>query len=168
MAPADHKLQKRLRRLQRELEDEDIKLVAPLWAGLFDAEEDAVNEHLKQWESMVLSELLYDLHPPVHEGRRQSYGAIVASSLPFSALSIYGASVLEVGADATIEDLRPLANGVTSFVHMNVTQTPALIAFSAIGRSDTCRAVLPEQCRNCTTASFRDSASVRPSVAIRT
>lgn len=119
----DDRPAKRRKRLITELADEGVDLIEdivtrdqdlnPRPSGtLSTAEADEVAE-------LLLDELLYARHPPVHEGRTPAYGAIITSGDrpdvdPYVADQLH--MISPAHDEVAVADVRELANGLTTFV----------------------------------------------------
>lgn len=110
----------RRRRLIVELGDEGVELIEEILTRDADLESPPdgtlSTAEAAEVEELLLDELTYARNPPVHEGRRPSYGAIVVSGADIDPDIANDLRMLEPAGDSPVEDLRELANGITTFV----------------------------------------------------
>jgi DNA integrity scanning protein DisA with diadenylate cyclase activity len=110
-APSERRLQRRRLRLIAELADEGVDLQLLENDPLF---------------SVVIEEIAYARQPPVHEGRRSSYGALVSDTPERLALLAENREPLPAGRRISLRDAEPeggnvdyirkMCNGRTTFL----------------------------------------------------
>ncbi|WP_375502676.1 diadenylate cyclase [uncultured Jatrophihabitans sp.] len=99
----------------------------------------AISAHLAirdRLEEVLLEEVLYARYTPVHERRRSTYGAIVFESGPPEDMADT-LHLVPLGPGAALEDLRSLANGMTSFVVRTLDTTLGIGLVPAPAREQT-------------------------------
>lgn len=96
---------KRVARLRSELADEEVPILgADNYPGPLQTNADAV-------DVLVLDELLYARHIPVHEGLRPPYGSLIVSEMPTG--DVYPTrGTSEVGLN--LKEIRPFIDGTTT------------------------------------------------------
>lgn len=94
--------ERRIARLRSELSDEEVPIIgSDNLPGPLQANADAV-------DALVLDELLYARHIPVHEGLRPPYGSLIVSELPSSDSN----PTRQTGdREANLEAIRPFVDG---------------------------------------------------------
>lgn len=102
---AENRHDKRVVRLQSELADEEVPILGgDNYPAPLQTKADAV-------DALVLDELLYARHIPVHEGLRPPYGSLIVNQLPTGgAYPTRGTG--EAGAD--LKGIRPFVDGTTT------------------------------------------------------
>ena len=119
---------RRLKRLREELSDEGVQLIeSAFWddAKLDDAKAVTLERNL-------LDEVMHARYPPVHEGRRPSYGALLLPTLHIEADAFDGiAELVEIDGNVSLSRARSLSNGRTSFLVRSLDQSLALAEISS-------------------------------------
>ncbi len=124
-------------RLAQEVAEEGFSLLDP---GMREDSQDGMfglpgPQELDEVEDALLDELLYCRYPPVHEQRVPSYGCIVfageiASDLP------QGLTEVTLGSFGNLDEVRPLADGIHTFLVRGATAGEALVSVDSADELD--------------------------------
>jgi len=127
----------RRRRLEQELQDESVELVNEdlREAVRFETDHRYTEGDLDELEEALLDELFHARYPPVHEGRRPSYGCILTleRDLEVVASGDVALDLVQLLDPMDYEAARELADGVSTFVIRSVTTNEAALARLAPG-----------------------------------